>query len=326
MMKPKTFILPILFLALAPLKSWAASTDLGGTFNDIDVGTRAVGMGAAFVAVADDANAVYDNPAGMAFFDKDAHYATFTNSDLFGVSGLTRDFIAYAQADTLGFGAFGLSWDRLSADIDPDTWTEDDFSYAGAKALTHGDGPGFSVGWKLDYLRVDSSFSDTGDGLSVSGGNASGYSVGLSMMLKPRPSLNIGIDVDDLYSNLAWGTGTLEILDTTARAGLAYHLTEQALFSAEARAEQSSSGFGLSSWHLGGEYWLLDGKNLLWDVVRNIGIRAGYYQLLQNGDGGTATAGATLKADQWQIDYAYQFALSGQALGATNRFGLSVSF
>ncbi len=63
-------------MSLAAAGLQAVSTDLGGVFQDIDTGTRPIGMGGAFVAVADDANAVQDNPAGMAFFDRAARMAT----------------------------------------------------------------------------------------------------------------------------------------------------------------------------------------------------------------------------------------------------------
>jgi hypothetical protein len=144
--------------------------------------------------------------------------------------------------------------------------------------------------------------------------------------MRIRQSLTLGIAANDVYSSLAWATGTLEILPPSARAGFAYRVTEQTLFAAEGRGLQSSGGFNPSSWHLGAEQWIFDGKNLMWDVIRNLGIRAGYYQVMQNSDAGQISAGASAKADQWQIDYAYQFGLSASALGATHRFGLGVNF
>ena len=36
---------------------------------EIGMGARALGMGGAFVAVADDANAIYYNPAGLAYME-----------------------------------------------------------------------------------------------------------------------------------------------------------------------------------------------------------------------------------------------------------------
>jgi hypothetical protein len=287
-----------------------------------------MGMGGAFVAVADDANASFENPAGMAYFEKDSHYATFTHTNLFSMSTLSRDYLAFAQADTSGFGALGLSWNRFSANLDPETWTEDAFSYSGAKALSKGEegGSKLALGWNLKYMRVDSGLSASTDGLTVGGGNASGYGVGLSLMLRLRPSLTVGIAANDIYSSLAWSTGTLEILPPSARGGFAYKLTERTLLAAEARGLQSSKGFGLSSYHVGAEQWLLDGKKLMWEAIRNIGVRAGYYQLLENSDAGQFSVGASAKADQWQIDYAFQGGLAANSLGATHRFGLGVSF
>jgi len=328
-MKRKT---PILFLALAFLAPGAAfsaasgSGALGGTFSAIGLGTRPMGMGGAFVAVADDANAANENPAGMAFFEKEAKYASFTHASLFSVEQLSRDYLAYAQADTGGYGALGLSWNRFSANLDPETWTEDAFSYSGAKALSKGEGAKVALGWNLKYMRVDSGLSASTDNLTVGGGTASGYGIGVSMMIRLRPSLTVGIVANDVYSNLAWATGTLEILPAVARGGIAYRVTEQTLLSVEGRGEQSSKGFGPSSWHVGGEQWLFDGKSLMWDVVRNIGVRGGYFQQLENSDAGQVSVGATAKADEWQIDYAYQVGLSSNALGATHRFGVGVNF
>jgi len=313
--------------AAAP--AWAAgSSALGGVFQATGVGARPLGMGGAFVALADDANAVQENPAGMAFFDKTARFASFTHSSLFGVNELSRDFVSFAQADS-GYSAFGLGWNRFSASLDPETWTEDAFIYAGAKLLSTGEAdswPKLAAGWQAKYLRVDSSFSEAVGGGAVGGGTASGYGVSLALLARLRPSLSIGIVAQDLYSSLSWATGTLEIIPMTGRLGAAYRLTENTNFSAEARGTQGSSGFGFSSWHVGGEHWLFDGKSLMWNTVRNLGARAGYYQLTGNNDGGTFSAGATAKADQWQIDYTYQFGIGSQVLGDSHRFGLGMNF
>jgi hypothetical protein len=45
-----------------------------------------------------------------------------------------------------------------------------------------------------------------------------------------------------------------------------------------------------------------------------------------NNDAGQFTVGGSAKADQWQIDYTYQMGTSSQALGATHRFGVGMSF
>jgi hypothetical protein len=306
----------------------AGSGNLGGVFTAVGMGTRPLGMGGAFVALADDANAVQENPAGMAFFDKTARFATFTHSSLFGLSELSRDHLAYAQADS-GFGAFGLSWNRLSANLDPESWAEDAFTYGGAKLLSSGADdawPKVAAGWQAKYLRVDSGFAEAVEGGSVGGATASGYGFSLGLLAKLRPSLSLGIMVQDLYSSVSWATGTLEVLPMQGRAGLAYKATESTTVTAEGRGSQGSSGFGPSSWHLGAEHWLFDGKKLMWNTVRNLGLRGGYFQQLANRDAGQMSVGASAKAEEWQVDYTYQFGFNALQLGESHRIGLGMSF
>jgi hypothetical protein len=321
----KTLSLFVALMGAAGLHA-AGSSALGGTFTESAMGTRPLGMGGAFVAVADDANAAQDNPAGMAFLDKSVRLATFTHANLFNVGFLSRDFLAYAQSDS-GFGAFGLSWNRFAATLDPEQWTEDAFIYSGAKLLSQSEGyPKISVGWQAKYMRVDSGLTDSTDGLTVGGGTATGYGLGLGLMVKLRPSLTLGVMAQDLYSSISWATGTLEIIPTVGRAGLSYRLTESTLFSAEGRGTQTGKGFGMSSWHLGAEEWFLDGKQLMWNAIRNVGLRAGYAQQMANSDAGQFSIGASAKADQWQLDYTYEAGLAASHLGATHRFGVSMAF
>lgn len=317
----------LLAAILAPAAAFAASTDLGGVFQDQGMGTRSIGMAGAFVAVADDANAAQENPAGMAFFDKKDRMATFTHSNLYGTGFLTRDFLAYAQADN-GFGALGFSWNRLSVDFNPEQWTEDAFMYSGAKLLTLGEDkyPKLAVGWQAKYMRVDSGFSDSVDGLTAGNGTASGYGLGAGLLLKLRPSVSLGVMLQDLYSSISWASGTLEVIPTTGKAGLAYKVTQGTTLSGEFRGLQGSSGFTAESWHVGGETWLLSGKDLLWNTIKNVGARGGFYQVLDNSDGGRLAVGASAKAESWQLDYAYEFGLTDKSLGATHRFGLDFSF
>jgi hypothetical protein len=74
-MKRNWIWLVVLMVVLMPGDGWAAKEfakvgTIGGQFLKIGVGARAVGMGGAFVSVADDATAIYWNPAGIARIQK----------------------------------------------------------------------------------------------------------------------------------------------------------------------------------------------------------------------------------------------------------------
>jgi hypothetical protein len=320
--------------AAGVLRAATPSTDVGGVFDDVDVGTRPLGMGGAFVAVADDANAAQDNPAGMAFFNDSDRYATFTHSDLFGLDFLERDYGAYAQGDNTGFGAIGVSWNRLSVDLNPGSWAENAIEYSGAKQV-YGFGEHawarLSIGWQLKYLDVVSDLSQDVVGDSVGGGNAEGWGTGLGAMLKLGRQLSLGLMAEDLYSTLTWSSGTVENIPMTLKEGAAYHVDNQTLLSAEVREQQGSNwqqpdALALSSVNLGGEYWFLDGKAQHFGSIRNVGFRAGYYELIQNQDSGVVTAGASIKSDLWELDYTYEYDLDSFSLGNTQRFGLGLKF
>src|SRR5262249_40826491 len=64
-MKLKHFRSLLAMAGLAALAAPAGATKYAGEFMKIAVGARAVGMGGAFSAVADDATSPYWNPAGM---------------------------------------------------------------------------------------------------------------------------------------------------------------------------------------------------------------------------------------------------------------------
>jgi hypothetical protein len=89
-------------LLLAP-SARAAET---ASFLDIGVGARALGMGGAYAAAADDSASLYWNPAGLARLEKkevSASHAELPQS--------TRlDFLAYAHPTTQGTFAAGLTY------------------------------------------------------------------------------------------------------------------------------------------------------------------------------------------------------------------------
>ncbi|MCK4512232.1 hypothetical protein KAW64_10865, partial [bacterium] len=107
----------VLLAALLMAVPAGAANKYAGEFLTHGVGARALGMGSAFVGVADDATAGYWNPAGLAGLDGEAVH--LMHSETFG-DVVNYDTGAYVRS--LGQGStFALTVVRLSIDDIPFT-------------------------------------------------------------------------------------------------------------------------------------------------------------------------------------------------------------
>ncbi|HCJ67793.1 MAG TPA: hypothetical protein DHV62_10895 [Elusimicrobia bacterium] len=82
------------------------------SFEDIGVGARAVGMGNAFITVADDVYSIYYNPAGLTAL-RQKETASSYGRLYFGLddgSNLGKSFLGYAHPLAKKYGSFGLGW------------------------------------------------------------------------------------------------------------------------------------------------------------------------------------------------------------------------
>ena len=117
-MIPKVICLAWIIALMAPVSVYSQITGdvskvgtVAASFLEIEVGSRAVGMGGAYVAVADDATSIYWNPAGLAHVPKSEAVLIHTN----WLVDTSFDFVAIALA--LGnYGTFGASITSLSTD------------------------------------------------------------------------------------------------------------------------------------------------------------------------------------------------------------------
>ena len=65
---------------------------LSANFIGMNNGARSLAMGNAFVALSDDATAIFSNPAGLARMDQ--FYLTGSRQNLYGLSDLYNDMVA----------------------------------------------------------------------------------------------------------------------------------------------------------------------------------------------------------------------------------------
>jgi long-subunit fatty acid transport protein len=118
-------LLAILGLCLPANAQFAKVGTVGLKFLDIGVGGRALGMGEAYAAVANDASAIYWNPAGTANIKSGDFFAGYTS--------WPADINLYSAAvvKKTGFGHVGLSFTILNTGLMNRTTTYDpdgDFS------------------------------------------------------------------------------------------------------------------------------------------------------------------------------------------------------
>ena len=255
------------------------------------VGSRPLALGGAFTAVADDANAMFYNPAGLQSLRQ--HEITFMNADLFG-TGIRTVYAAYALPIGLKQAA-GIDWQHIGFGDAEVAYNRDIIKLAFARQLHRS----FSVGGGLKYLTTNISL----DGHSV--GRGSGMGVDLGALFSPIPQITLGINLHDATGTKvrydAGGTETL--LPRMIRGGVAWRATSNLLLAADVDRK----------FHLGGEYWL---KNML-------ACRFGIRKDLKTSDPLVLNFGVGLRYRTFQFDFSHAPAQRG--LGHTYRYGFSAA-
>jgi len=275
----------VLSLALIMVISALALADGIGAFSAFKngLGARALAMGGAFVAVADDSTAVKWNPAGLAQID-DTRIGGMS-SDLFG-AGVTHQFVG-ATTNFSGFG-IGLSWERgsvSSQEVDSQggagqafTWNESVIigSFAGNvmdMAL---------VGANVKYYMADSGLGDS----------ASGFGLDLGLLAKLGDMFTIGVNAADLGgSTITWSTNNENTVSALYKAGMAMKLLDDSLVLA---GDVDFDGANLGDAHIGVEF----------KVIPELALRGGVVLTNDFADA-NFTAGAGINVAGLYVDAAY---------------------
>jgi hypothetical protein len=332
-------VLALTAALLAPLRpepAWA--TRYAGEFLRVGVGARALGMGSAFVGLADDGTAAYWNPAGLATLSE--KQLTAMHAEQFG-SIVQYDFLSYVMPvgspgkprqaisvslirlgvsdipdtrgltiiDQNGNGKFDYPEDLLVVDESRFVFDSDNdvallFSYA--RDIR----PGLSLGGNFKYIR-----QWLGDSL-----RSNGFGIDLGLLYVGRSGFSMGATLRDATTTrILWNTGTGEFIAPSLRLGAAKthgfrdrrHLVTAALdvqvgFSDERLSSQAHLGSVTFEFHPGLEYW----------YDRRLALRAGF-------EAQNFTAGAGLRYHRFGLDYAY---LDHRDLDASHRVSGSYRF
>ena len=291
----------ISIFALASLTFASDSHNWGGAFSPVGLGARALGMGGAFVAVADDATSIYWNPAGLAFMNRRSITAMY--AQLYGLP-IQNGVVAYAQPD-LGFGAAGIGWTNITItgleteEQDRLKWSENTITYGYARKVLSCASLGIAVNGLL--VRTD-----------IEGGDAKGFGLDVATMIHPLEQIRLGLLVRNLYANVRWDTTTKERLPVLVESGIAFCPNESLIFALELTGGEESL---LRRLAVGGELWALKGI---------FALRGGAIRIFTANERYILSAGIGLRYRNGQVDYAYL--VDDRALGDTHRFSLSLQF
>ncbi|MFA4844796.1 MAG: PorV/PorQ family protein [Candidatus Margulisiibacteriota bacterium] len=268
------------------------------------VGARPLGMGSAFTAIADNADAPYWNPAGLGLLNK----SEITTMQTRLSSDTDHYYVSYIQP-VLG-GTLGISWvqvglgniNQTSAEVDFHNEVQNIsiFSYfSNAYLIAYGKelSDKVSLGLTAKYLSSDMT--------NISGGQGSGYSITPGLLVRVTPyalPVTIGLKIDELFNQQQWGTGTVERVPPKLRLGLAYKSPNPGLFALDI-AQIVKTGY--SPELSGGYEYSLGGLSLRLGYV-NSGL----------------TAGAGFQVNHTRVDYAY---VSQKDLSRDNVHRISLS-
>jgi len=288
------------------------TTSLAGWANvtvDLQIGCRPQAMGGAFVAIADDVNAAWWNPAGIPQVERGAF--SFLHSTPYGISGFTLDYLSWLTPQSLDFikGGFALSYLRQATKLEEGEDGEKNEMVAPEMYILSVGGTAAEnklyYGLNLKGLALSAEHTREGD---IKRG---GFAADIGILYNITDRFSMGV----VRRNMAASLGD-EGFASTLRAGFAGRLMDgRLILAADFDSKEDVEGKEGRSWlsHFGVE----------WKVVPSFALRLG-------SDKGNFTAGFGFKfglpgklAPEGVLDYSYT---SNEELGSTSRFSFTILF
>jgi hypothetical protein len=291
-------LLVLMLFATAFAETALAAGTTGATFLQLGIGARPEGMGGAGVALADDANALHINTAGMVQISNQQvtlmhnewlldtkqeyiSYVTRRGDQAFGGSLVYMDFgsqLGYTASNTFT-GAFRP------------------ISYAMMIATSRKLSNDLSVGLGLEYIKE-----------KIADANGSAWALDAGALYTPKGSpFRYGLALQNFGTKIKLGT-TADRLPLTLRAGVAYHVPKKPLTIA---ADWYGIRHDKPEFHAGAEY-----------IIANmVALRAGYNSA--NDLDKKYTFGVGFSHQNYALDYAF---VPMGVFGDSHRFSFTANF
>ena len=250
-------------------------------------GARPMGMGGAFVAVADDPNAVFYNPAGLGFLKGTKIDLTYVIDN--DISLLAEDLVISQFLGDYGCIGIGVCYERdyesaPSHAVIEISDSSSHFLLSYSKAINQ------SISFGVNYRTTARSILTNTVWHRWESEQAAGSGIDLGFLNKISDKLTAGIFASNLLnSGLTWDSGAKEAIYSKIKTGVAYKtLEDKLLLSIDINYQLDEA-----SLNLGGEYEALE-----WLFLR------GGYNSEQDRDG-ALSIGLGLKGGFCGLDLAY---------------------
>jgi hypothetical protein len=346
-MKQFGYALLMAALSLAGAPALVASVSQATMlFLKIAPGSRASGMGEAFVALADDATAVWWNPAGLGFQQKKQFTSMYARwLPQFNLSDLYFTYLAYVH-NVAKLGTFGgsLTYLNLGKTERRDehnrplgTFSSYEMAVTGAYGTKVSENLTMGAALKIAY----SSLSPYGAGAEKGTGTATAVAADIGLLYKASflRSLSLGANLSNMGPKVAYiDRAQADPLPTNLKLGAACHIIDQEYGTLTVVTDVNKElvkrhSDGTSDecyeaiftawgdehlvktmiWNLGMEYWYGD----------HVGLRVGYW----NDDLGKVfptTFGVSVGYGPFLLDLSSLHAGTHHPLSGTTRFSLSL--
>lgn len=278
-----------------------------GAFLRLGMGTRALGLGGAFTAVADNGTAVYWNPAGIAWVQRRWADVMYRRMPLD-----RRQFMAVYTQELKPGGGIGLAWVNVGVDgIDgrdlngQPTGTLTDSENAIFFSFSPQFSQKVSAGLSMKFLYN-----------RLAGQTAKGFGGDLGVLVRPVKPLSIGLLFRDIGTRITWNTEGLfdqnvrrqETFPRSLVAGAAYRMLQNhVLIAADVEKAQRRD----TAYRMGAE----------------IGLPGGFAARTGLNDGQLAAgAGFVMALKSAQVRFNYVFITNRIGLNETHAFEWELGF
>jgi hypothetical protein len=271
--------------------SYAAQSE---DYAKVGMGARVLGMGRSFVGLADDANSIFINPAGISQINYPSLTSVFTNLGgevnytVLGYTTPTRIGpigIGYLSSTVGGLYVTELGSDGIIKTVSSFDFASSLLTLSYAKEMNEKFASGISIKF------FNKSFSNQ------TGGSGSGYNIDLGFLCRIREGMKLGINLQNFLSGntMNWGTGKSETMTSKTRIGLSNKIRKQLTWDIDLEIESS------------GKPWLLS-SGVEWEVTKALMLRGGLTQDALPGGSTTTniTLGMGLRINRITFDYGYK--------------------